>query len=61
MFESVQATTAHHRIPFAAATGIALRHRETAASESMPQAAWHWLAASLMWTTWVPSNRRTMP
>jgi len=47
MFESVQATTAHHRIPFAAATGIALRHRETAASESMPQAAWHWLAAAL--------------
>jgi len=47
MFESVQATTAHHRIPFAAATGIALRHRETATSESMPQAAWHWLAAAL--------------
>jgi DNA-binding CsgD family transcriptional regulator len=46
MFESVQTAAAHQRIPFAA-TGITSRHRETAASESMPQAAWHWLAAAL--------------
>ena len=46
MFETAQAATAHHRIPFAA-SGLVPHHRETAPSESMPQAAWHWLAAAL--------------
>jgi DNA-binding CsgD family transcriptional regulator len=46
MFETAQAATARHSIPFAA-SGLVPRHRETTASESLPQATWHWLAAAL--------------